>query len=157
MPLAGLERQMESKKYSKYIVTQPKLVTELAYHDFSKISGFTFPDEVYLDKDILKEANQWLDIMWIWEIPNPRNLPESHSHQFDEVVLLIGSDPRNLRDLGGEIEWTTGNGQDSEKYVITSTCLIYVPKGLIHGPMSFNRVDRPILNVAIGLNTKNYA
>jgi hypothetical protein len=65
---------------------------------------------VYLDKDLLKEANQWLDIVWIWELPNPRELPGAHSHPFDEIVLLIGSNPRNLRDLGGEVEWWMGSG-----------------------------------------------
>jgi hypothetical protein len=148
---------MVSGKYSKYVISQPKFQTELAYHDFGKTSGFTFPDEVYMDGDILKEAHQWLDIMWIWEMPNPRNLPQAHTHQFDEIVLLIGNDPTNQRDLGGEIEWTMGGGAEAQKFILTSNCLIYVPKGLVHGPMTFNRVDRPICNVAIGLNTHGYA
>ena len=146
---------MAASKYSKYVITQPKFVTEMAHHDFSKVSGFTFPDEVYLDKDIIKEANQWLSIIWIWELPNPRELPGTHSHAFDEIVLLIGSNPKNLRDLGGEVEWVMGSGKDAEKFILTSTSLMYAPKGLIHS-LKYNRVDRPILNVAIGLNTHEY-
>jgi len=146
-----------ANKYGKYVITQPKFVTELASHDFTKVSGFTFPDEVYLDKDILKEANQWLDIIWFWEIPNPPELPGAHVHKFNEIVLLVGSNPKDLRDLGGEIEWGMGEGKDAETYVLTATTLIYVPKGLVHGPQRFKRVDRPILNVAIGLNTHEHA
>jgi len=148
---------MADSKYSKYIITQPKLITEMAHHDFTKVSGFTFPDEVYLDKDILKEANQWLDITWIWELPNPRELPGAHSHPFDEIVLVIGSNPGNLRDLGGEVEWWMGSGKEAEKFTLTSTTLMYVPRGLTHGPLKFIKVDKPILNIAIGLNTREYA
>jgi hypothetical protein len=144
-------------KYSKYIITQPKFITELPSHDFTKVSGFTFPDEVYMGLDIIKEANHWVDLMWFWELPNPREIPGIMVHKFDEIVLLIGSNPRNLRDLGGEIEWGMGEGKETEKFVLTSTTLIYVPKGLVHGPMRFVRVDRPILNVAIGLNTRDYS
>jgi hypothetical protein len=147
---------MTNKKYSKYVITQPKFVTELAYHDLTKISGFTFPDEVYLDKDILKEANQWLDVIWIWDRTIPEEMPGLHSHPFDEIVLLIGSNPKNLRDLGGEVKWGMGAGKDAERYILTSTTLIYVPKGLMHGPLIYQRVDRPILNIAIGLNTGDY-
>ena len=130
---------------------------ELAHHDFTDVSGITFPDEVYLDKEILGEAKQWLDIMWIWEIPNPPDLLGAHSHPFDELVLLIGSSPRDTRDFGGEIEWFMGGGAEAERFVIDRTSLIFVPKGLVHGPMNFLRVDKPILNVAIGLNTGDYA
>jgi len=145
-----------NNKYGKYVITQPKFITEMAFHDFSKVSGFTFPDEVYIDKDLVKEANQWLDIIWIWDKTNPRELPGIHSHPFAEIVLLIGSNPKNLRDLGGEVEWGMGEGQDAERFILTSTTAIYVPNGLVHGPLIYNRVDRPILNIAIGLNTQEY-
>ena len=89
--------------------------------------------------------------------PNPPDLLGAHSHPFDELVLLIGSNPRDRRDFGGEIEWFMGGGAEAERFVIDRTSLIFVPKGLVHGPMDFLRVDKPILNVAIGLNTGDYA
>ena len=147
---------MAEGKYGKYIISDPKLVTELAHHDFSEISGYTFPDEVYLDKDLLEEAGHWLDIVWIWEIPDPPDLPGSHVHPFDEIVLLVGSNPHDLRDLGAEIHWVMGVGDDAETFVIDRTTLIFVPKGLAHGPMHFVRVDRPVLNIAIGVNSGDY-
>ena len=149
---------MAKSKYAKYVITKPKLVTELAFHDFkiSDISGFTFPDEVYLDSDILKGAKQWVDVCWIWEVPNPQTTPERHSHAFDEIVLLIGSNPKDLRDFGAEVEWWMGEGKNAEKFIIDTTTLIYVPKRLAHGPQIFRRVDKPILNIAIGLNAQQY-
>jgi len=50
-----------------------------------------------------------------------------------------------------------GEGEDAETFVLTSTTAIYVPAGLPHGPLVYRRVDRPILNIAIGLNTGGYA
>ncbi len=147
---------MSGDKYGKYVVTEPKFLTEMAHHNYSQVSGFTFPDEVYIDKDLIKEADQWLDIAWIWEKTTPRELPGRHSHPFAEIVLLIGSDPKNLRDLGGEVEWGMGEGEGAETFVLTSTTAIYVPKWLPHGPLIFNRVDRPILSVYMGLNTGGY-
>ena len=143
-------------KYGKYVITAPKLITELAHHDFTGVSGITFPDEVYLDKDILREANQWLDIMWIWEVPHPPDLLGAHVHPFDELVLLIGSNPQDTGDFGAQIEWWMGEGDEAESYVIDTTTAIYVPKGLVHGPMNFLRIDKPVLNVAIGLNCGEY-
>jgi hypothetical protein len=147
---------MPKQRYDKYVVTEPKFVHELDFHDFSVANGFTFPDEVYLDKEILPEAKQWLDIIWVWERPTPEELPGLHSHPFAEIVLLIGSNPKNLRELGGEVEWYMGEAGDQEKFVLTSTAMIYVPARLAHGPLRYNRVDRPICNVAIGLNTGDY-
>ncbi len=147
---------MADGKYAKYVITDPKLVTELAHHNFTEISGYTFPDPVYLDRDIMKEADTWLDIVWIWEIPNPPDLLGSHVHPFDEIVLLIGSDHTDMQNLGADIEWFMGAGDDAERFVLDKTCAIYVPKGLPHGPMNFLRVDRPLCNVAIGLNCGAY-
>jgi hypothetical protein len=71
-------------------------------------------------------------------------------------VLLIGSDPKNLRDLGGEVQWGMGDGEEAATYTLMSTTAIYVPGGLPHGPLVYNRVDRPILNIAIGLQAGDY-
>jgi len=149
---------MAESKYRKYVIKEPKFITEMAHHDFkpSEVSGFTFPGEVYIDGEILKEANQWLDICWIWEVPNPQTMVGAHSHPFDEIVLLISSNPKDLRDLGGEVEMWMGEGEEAEKFMIDTTTLIYVPKGLVHCPLTFKKVERPILNIAIGLNTHYY-
>jgi hypothetical protein len=148
---------MAHSKYAKYVISQPVLTTELAHHNFTEVKGVTFPDEIYLNKELLKEAGHWLDIMWIWEIPSPPDLLGAHSHPFVEIVLFIGSNPRDTGDFGGRLEWWMGEGEDAERFLLDKTTLIYVPRGLVHGPMNFLRVDRPILNIAIGLDTGDYA
>ncbi len=148
---------MAQGKYSKYIIDDPKLVRDLAHHDFSVVKGFTYPDEVFLDDELCPEANAWLDIVWVWEETVPPELPGLHSHPFPEIVLLIGSNPRDLRDLGGEVSWGMGEGVDAETFTLTHTTAIYVPAGMSHGPLVYTRVDRPMLNIVVGLKTGEYA
>jgi len=54
------------------------------------------------------------------------------------------------------VEWGMGEGADAATYTLTSTTAIYVPGGVPHGPLIYNRVDRPILNIAIGLQAGDY-
>jgi hypothetical protein len=66
-----------------------------------------------------------------------------HSHEFDMYITLMGLNPNGLEDLGGEIELYLG--EEKEKYVITKPTSVYMPKGMIHCPLEFKRVDKPIL------------
>jgi hypothetical protein len=148
---------MEHGRYGKYVISDPKLVEDLAHHDFSSVSGFTYPDPVYVDADLCPDARTWLDIVWIWDRTVPAELPGLHAHPFPEIVLLVGSNPQDLGDLGGEVSWGMGEGGDAERFTLTKTTAIYVPAGLPHGPLVYERVDRPILNIAIGLGSGAYA
>jgi hypothetical protein len=76
--------------------------------------------------------------------PNP-HIPE-HSHSaHDEFVLHIGSDHKNPEDLGGEIECVV----EGETLKINKTSALYVPAGVIHGPLTWKSVARPHLQMTI--------
>ena len=90
---------------------------------------------------------------WFW----PRKIPavaladrpnavKPHQHDFDEVLALFGTSREDPHDLCGELEVWLGN----EKHIVTKSCIIYIPKGLIHGPIGFNRIDRPIFHFGCG-------
>jgi len=74
-------------------------------------------------------------------------------HDTDEVYMLIGTDPQNPHDLGGEIELWLGEGEESEKFSITESICIYIPANLVHMPVYFKRVDRPIMMVVVLVGT----
>jgi hypothetical protein len=38
---------------------------------------------------------------------------------------------------------------EDEKHILTKTCLVYAPKGMKHYPLSFLRVDYPIVHFTI--------
>ena len=69
----------------------------------------------------------------------------SHKHDVDEFIFFIGGDPANMLDFGAEVELSLGEGEQQEKHIIDSTSVVYIPKGLVHLPMNYKRVDKPIL------------
>ncbi len=96
------------------------------------------------------EGAPYLDFHWLWEGSAKGYAEKEHIHDFDEFLGFIGvkgqEDPRNL---GAEIEvWLGG-----EKYMITQSCLIYVPKGMRHCPIRFTRIDSPVLFFTGGMAT----
>jgi hypothetical protein len=86
----------------------------------------------------------------VWYYKPRKSLVGEHTHDFDEIICFFGSDPYNPRDLGGEVELYI----DGEQHVLTQSCLVFVPQGLPHCPLSFNRVDRPIFHFTAGTGGK---
>ena len=74
---------------------------------------------------------------------------KSHVHDYDEILFFVGGNPMDFRDFGAEVELSLG--EELEKHIITTTTFVYVPKGLIHCPIQFKRVDKPIIFSAISL------
>ena len=72
-------------------------------------------------------------------------IPEGHRHAIAEILYFIGGDPMNFKEFGAEVEFTMGEGEDAETHIITSTTWVYVPSNLLHCPLNFKRVDKPIM------------
>ncbi|SDP42359.1 cupin domain-containing protein [Desulforhopalus singaporensis] len=134
-------------KHDRLIVREPKVVC-VDYHPVDNVKGVTFPDEIWLDNTIVKNSPVVVDIGWRFEVPEPDPVEWEHSHEFDEVLCFIGTDPENPRDLGGEIEFHI----DGEVHVFDTTTVIFLPKGLPHCPFVHKRVDRPFLLVVFALD-----
>jgi hypothetical protein len=133
-------------KHDNLVIREPKVVC-VDYHPLEDVKGVTFPDEVWLDNTIIEGCPVFVDIGWRFEIPEPDPVEWAHSHDFDEVLCFIGTDPKNPRDLGGQIEFTIGD----EKHVFDKTTVLFVPKNLPHCPFVHKRVDRPFLLVVFAV------
>lgn len=68
-----------------------------------------------------------------------------HTHEFDEIIGFVGTSVENPADLGGEVIIYL----DDEKHVLTETCMVYVPAGLKHCPLSLEKVSRPIVHWSV--------
>jgi hypothetical protein len=139
---------MEETKYGKYIITDLKADRTLA--PWTKMIN---PEELttvlYLDNEVVKGAF-YTEVAWFW----PRSQEdltkddvdvEPHKHDHDEVLAVFGTDTKNIHDLGGEMEVFL----DGERHIVTKSCLLFIPKGLMHGPIRFLRIDRPVFHFAI--------
>ena len=78
----------------------------------------------------------------------------AHVHDFDMYLYFLSFDPNNWKDLGAEIE--IGLGPEQEIYKIITPTSVYIPKGMIHCPLNFKKVTRPIFFVHATLASKYY-
>jgi hypothetical protein len=134
------------RKHEKYIITKAK--SDLTLPEFRRQHSFTVDGAmthvIYVDDDILKGAF-YLECVWLWK-ESDKTMTEAHSHSFDEVITFFGTDPDHPEDLCGEVEiWL-----EDEQYILTKSSLIFVPKGMKHGPLYIRRVDRPIFHFTTG-------
>jgi hypothetical protein len=72
-----------------------------------------------------------------------------HTHDFDQLLIWMGSDMNNLLELGAEIEVYLG--QEMERYMITTPTAIVAPRGFPHFPATINRMDKRFQYMEISL------
>jgi len=70
-----------------------------------------------------------------------------HTHNTQQFICFLGSNPYNIGDLGAEIEISLG--EEREKHLIATPTMINIKPGLVHGPLVYKKVDRPIYEVSI--------
>jgi mannose-6-phosphate isomerase-like protein (cupin superfamily) len=96
---------------------------------------------LWMDDTKVKGASLYMECIWLWEGKTTSGTTEEpHSHDFSEVIGFIGTDPANPRDLGGRMEIVLGD----ETHFLTKSCLVHVPPGMKHCPLTFREVDRPV-------------
>jgi hypothetical protein len=133
---------MAESKHAKYIVTDLKTPT------FSP--GFaeryaTFARRIlWMDENVVPGAFQ-MNVSWYLK-PNADHLGAgSHQHKEGEIIGFFSSDPDNPYDLGAEIEFWL----EDEKFMLTKTCMIFVPPNMSHCPLILHRVDRPVFHFSV--------
>jgi hypothetical protein len=135
-----------------YFVTEP--LREVAVPGIDLVKGRTYPTMTYMGRDLVPGANDYLEFGWIWEMPDPNPHIFEHVHpKYDEIIMHIGSDPHNPEDLGAEIEYVVGG----ETLIITRTSSILVPKGVIHGPLTWKSFSKPHIQMTIMLGAGTLA
>ena len=78
--------------------------------------------------------------------------PGMHIHPYDEAIIFFGHNTDNLSYLGAEISLEIGN--EHEKYIFDKPTVIAIPRGVPHGMMTCNKVDRPYRAMVVGLGPK---
>jgi hypothetical protein len=142
---------MVNQKYAEYLVQKPGPKHLELYGKTGKevIPGVKSTHLMSADESVQKGFFH-VDCTWLWSGGSKSLVGESHTHNFSQVIGLIGGTPANPRDLGGEITvWLDGN-----KETITRSVLIFVPAGVIHSPFLISRVDRPIFFIDIAMTGK---
>ena len=104
----------------------------------------------------LGEPEDWAGIKhrmkWNY-VSRPVQMEEAHSHDFDEFLCFMGTNPSDKEDFGAEIE--VSMGKEREKQVINTPAVVMIPRGMVHSPINFKKVDKPLIYCSI-YNAKEY-
>jgi len=131
---------MPKKDWNKNFVSKP------AYEvtpDF-EVKGRR-PAMTLMSNNLVPGANMYIETGWVFGMPDPNPHIDEHVHDYDEIVIHLGTDPENQEDLGGEIEFMVGG----QPLTIDKTSAVYVPKGVKHGPLTWKKYKRPHLEFTI--------
>jgi hypothetical protein len=146
------------KKYAKYIITEdirpntpppPGFVKRL--EDQRKQGNYTTGAHVLSLNDTVAKSALFFDAVWMVDKHGkpPTNIEIGHSHDFDEIIGFFGSYNGDAHDLGGEVEiWL-----EDEQYILTKSTLVFCPRGVKHGPISFRKIKTPMLFFTSGNST----
>ncbi|OGO06531.1 MAG: hypothetical protein A2Y92_05815 [Chloroflexi bacterium RBG_13_57_8] len=139
---------MPAPKCAKYIVTDTR---EYTPEEVPKIQEMIKKSPVastvklfrllWMDDRKVKGASLYMECIWLWEGKTTSGMTEEpHVHDFDEVIGFIGSDENNPKELGARMEIILGD----ETHFLTKSCLVHIPAGLKHCPLTFREVNRPV-------------
>ena len=132
---------MSDTDYSKNLVQEPHY--EVGSNQ--DIRGRQNPTMTVMSNDLVPGSDTYIEVGWVYEMPEPNPHIHDHSHDYNEIVLHVGTDPDNPEELGAEIEFTVGG----QKLTINRTSALFIPKGVEHGPLTWRRVDKPHLQMVV--------
>jgi hypothetical protein len=145
---------VDKTKYGKYFITEFKeLKKQIPWG-----RALEHKQETHLlriDKDVIDEVSCFSWCNWFWPSIVKAKLEDRstkpHSHNYDEIIGMVGTNFDDPYDLGGEIEINLGG----EKHIITKSCLVYIPAGLEHGPFRELKMERPIFQFEFGMSGRH--
>ena len=121
---------MAKSKYGKYIIKEPLE------------KGMAPSLHICAEKGCVGAGLQIPVEVQLLVVNKPVAFPHpAHAHDGDEIFFIFGGNPQNYYDFDAEIE--VHFGEEGEKHIVDSTSIIYMPKGLVHGPIAITRVNKP--------------
>ncbi len=135
---------MISEKYSKYY-------RKAVLFDFSELyPAVTKPAFFVHGKDWGSEYR----MDWFCITKPFLMISDPHTHDFDQFLVFQNADATNVEDFDAEVWLYLGPEGEQEKLVITEASFVHIPAGLVHTPLEFKRIGRPIVFMDIALAKK---
>lgn len=159
---------MVVSRWEKYIVRKPAVITrvtpERVFVEVPK--GEKIPAQSRVDTgplvifsdDFLKDATTKVEygfIMGDTEIGTGRGFG-AHKHNYGEIFLFLGTNPKDTTCLGAEAEFWLGEGEELAKVRFNTSSSVYVPPGVAHFPLIWSNVKNPVMMVVIVPTTSQH-
>lgn len=139
--------------YERLFVTQPWDSTG-AFGNEGEAVGDVMPANLGNSLGLMRaadvpESKVFMGYCWVNPSDDPALWVHEHIHEDqDEVLLWMGSDPENPKDLGAHVYMVV----DGERHDITTTGSVYIPAGTWHCPLGWDSVTRPFRFISLFLN-----
>ncbi|MBN1692721.1 MAG: hypothetical protein JW845_04105 [Dehalococcoidales bacterium] len=127
---------MAEMKYSKYFLHE--LPEEQRKKGFGKMPSMV----AFTDNDIIA-GSKYFSVMLMGEEATKGAGHGPHIHEDPELLVALGTDPANPRDLGADMEICMG--PEMESHIISESTMIWIPAKLVHCPFRILKVRRPFL------------
>jgi hypothetical protein len=129
--------------YEKYLVRKPvyEVIADTPVKNRQEPASMTF-----MNRNLVPECDIYIEGGWVWGMPDPNPHIFDHVHRdFEELVLHFGTNHEHPEELGAEIEFRV----EDQPLKIDKTAVIFVPKGMSHGPLIWKKYSAPHLEMAI--------
>ena len=134
---------MAKNQFEKYVVSKPLYESGAGYKRRQS------PAMTLMSRKQIPEANTYIEIAWINDMPQSNPHSYEQAHDFDEIIIYWGKDSAKPQVLGGEIEIYIGG----QAITFNTTTGIYIPKGTPHGPFTWKKFQKPHLEMMMVLGT----
>ena len=148
---------MAESRYEKYVCRKPGIPvtsTTEAFPETDKIPNLNPVDtgpRVIFSPATFRDAGSFIEygiVSGDTVIGNDGG-PAAHKHDYEEIFLFLGTNPEDTTDLGAEIDFWVGEGDEREKVTFTTSASIYIPPNTVHFPQVWRNVVRPVVIVVI--------
>ncbi len=142
---------MAGKKYEKYFLSYdgapPKANDRVSLNSLPPFPEIASPQTYFRGADALPGATATIG----WQVFNAPVCWESpHVHKYDEFLIFLGAQqPDFCSSFDAEVDlWI---GEELEKHTIDSATVVFIPKGVLHCPLNFRVIRKPLLFHALYL------
>jgi hypothetical protein len=133
--------------YEKLLVRKP------IYEAGPGIKNRQSPTMTFMSNAQVPDINNYIELGWIYSMPEPNPHIHEHVHDYDEIVFHIGGDPMTPQDLGAEIIFYIGG----QPITINTTSAAFIPRNVPHGPLIWKNVRFPHIEMAMMLGAGSTA
>jgi hypothetical protein len=141
----------DATRYGKYFLSdngeRPKANDFVSLNSLPPFPEIASPQTYFRGASALPGATATIG----WQVFNaPVCWETPHVHKYDEFLIFLGAElPDLCSSFDAEIDlWM---GEEMEKHTITSTTVVFIPKGVQHAPLNFRAIRKPVLFHALYL------
>jgi hypothetical protein len=144
-PVPGFtELKNRGSDYEQYIIRSPMREAGAEF-----LRGRTAPTMTYMSGAQVPGNKCYIEFGWTFDMPLSQRagsgMPVMLHRNFDEIVVHFGGDPDHPEELGGEIEFCV----DGQPLRFNTSTVLFVTKGLYHGPLACLKYEKPHIVMAI--------